>query len=123
MEDSRERPRTPPSFIDSIIESRLLGQHYSTSHKTAVRTVVWWENRKKPLDRTSKIEIFEALNVTCKRGYEMLSNENDQPSSRTYHNQSTIPETRGRKPKISKEQADMMEDIIENCDWERRTMS
>ncbi|KAF8857210.1 hypothetical protein BDZ45DRAFT_547405, partial [Acephala macrosclerotiorum] len=98
-------------------------QHYSTPHKTAVRTVVWWENRKKPLDRTPKTEIFEAFNVTRKRGYEILSDENDQPSSRTYHNQPTMPETRGRKPKISKEQADMMEDIIENCGWEGRTMS
>lgn len=119
-----ERPRTPVNSIDAIIEARASGQHYQTPHRATVRAICWWESQKPPLDRVPKTEIFQRLNVSHKRGYEMLKDDNEaeEPSSRTFNHRER-KETRGRKPKISEEQAQLMEDIVENYGWDGRTLT
>jgi hypothetical protein len=70
----RKRPHTPepPETIDRTIGTRAPGEEYTTPHRTALKTIVWWEGRKDPLERIPKTEIFKALDFKPRQAYETL---------------------------------------------------
>ena len=86
----QKRPHTPPDpavSIDRTIGTRAPGQEYSTPHRTALKTVVWWESLKSPLQRVPKTEIFKKLDFKHSQAYLVLQDElPGTESSRTFPN-------------------------------------
>jgi len=118
------RPQTPPPSIAAIINSRNPRGHYTTPQKAITKGIVWWESLKPIEQRIPKTEIFKALNISRKRGYEIIKESTDSEDSnedipsastsvRTFHNQGK--ETRGQKPLIPEHLAQKIEDIIKLC--------
>jgi hypothetical protein len=125
----QKRPHTPPepaASIDRTIGTRAPGGEYSTPHRTALKTVVWWGAQKSPLHRIPKAEIFRKLQFTHTQAYLVLKDQlPGTETARTFQN-NPLRDTairRGPRLKIPKVKIDQMEDIIKNCGWEGRTLT
>jgi hypothetical protein len=67
------------------------------------------------------------LGIEKTQAYQILADKGDndpkeRPSSRTLQRQ-VQDNPRGAHPKISEYQTQVIEDIVENCDWESRKLT
>lgn len=128
MNPSHKRLHTPPGpeVIDRSIGTRQPGEEYGTPHRTSVRAITWWESLKPPGERATQQEIFDKLGVSRRSGYEMLEHElPGTETARTFQNNPLQEDhvRRGPHTKITLSQAQTMEDTLERCGFEARTMT
>jgi hypothetical protein len=124
----QKRPHTPDpaASIDRTIGTREPYQEYTTPHRAALKTVVWWEGLKPPLERVPKTEIFKKLDFAPTAAKQTLRTElPGTESARRWQNHPLRGPGHRRGPnlKIPEHKIDEMEDIIENCGWEGRTLT
>lgn len=95
----------------------MTGTQHQTSKKARIKGAFEFLEAKKLPYR--KNDLFAHFEVSKATGYRILAEE----SSRTRHNNPEIPETRGRKRKLSEAGLDKLEDLYDEEGFEAKQLS
>ena len=91
--------------------------HYSTPKKARLRAAY---RERKRIDFTGTNDLnnslFQQLGIAKSSAYRILASESLNPSNRTFYNDPSVKETRGRLKLITDQDLSRMEAIIQSCD-------
>lgn len=105
--DNRETPE---------LELHNENAHYPTPNKAKVQAAIEFNDAHAV--KYCKIDVFSHFKVAERTGWRIISKNRPSTSARRRHNDPTMPETRGRRAKITKEHIQRMDRFLQTQGFE-----
>ncbi len=103
------------------LEPRDENAHHPTPNKAKVQAVIEFNKAHEIKYRTT--DVFKHFKVPERTGWRIISKDGPSTSARKRHNDLSLPETRGRKSKITKRDIQKMDHFLQTQGFEGRILT